>query len=114
MKGTILAVLAIVVAFFVGFAVGNGLEKKDAAMQDDAAAKGELTQSQKSVLVDQMALAIQANSEEIAKKILADAQNKATAENALKIVAEKAKSCRTDAGGQAGPGPARGRSQQAV
>ena len=91
MKGTIISILAVVVALFVGFAVGQQLAKKADAASITKAAGNDLSQVQKTLLIDQLSLAIAANSEDIAKKILTDSMNKGVDLNALKIVAEKAK-----------------------
>ena len=87
--GTIAAILGIVAAFFIGMFVGQQIAKKQFGGEE--AVKGALTQTQQKTLIDQMALAIASNSEKMAKDILTEAQNKGVSENALKIVAEKAR-----------------------
>jgi protein-disulfide isomerase len=88
-KGTIAAILGIVAAFFLGIFAGQQIAKKQAG--DEGEAKGALTQNQRKVLVDQMALAIASNSEKIASDLLTEAQNRGAAQNAWKVVAEKAR-----------------------
>jgi protein-disulfide isomerase len=86
--GTIAAILGIVAAFFIGMFVGQQIAAKQ---HGEMAAGGQLTDAAKKTLIDQMALAIASNSEKMAKDILTEAQNRGVSENALKIVADKAR-----------------------
>jgi protein-disulfide isomerase len=90
-KGTVAAVVGILVAFVVGALFGVYGVPKLFPSAVGASGGTELTAAQKKVLVDQMALAIAANSGDLADKIVTEAQNKGTAQNALRIVADKAR-----------------------
>ena len=89
-KGAVVAILAVVVAFFTGFAIGHQIAKGAETAPVAEARSDVLTQAQTQALTDQLALAIMANSKDIAADILASAQNAGVAENALRVLGQRA------------------------
>ena len=97
MKGKTLWVAVAVIAFFIGLGAGIMVQKKSAAMNANTGAvagkgtAGVLTQDQKDTIVGQVALSIAANSEKIAKDLVSGLESSNVANDAMKVVLDKAK-----------------------
>ncbi len=95
MKSKALWVVVVVVAFLVSLATVFLVQKYSirltTAPSQEKAAPGELTPQQRDAIVGQMAMSIAANSEKIARDLVAGLESSDIASDALKVVYDKAK-----------------------